>query len=168
MGIYVEGEYQLARHPTNRGLYVRVTKNGYAHAVVRTPEPKILLEEFQYAWHLHTRGECGVWTNGTDVCAIVQRGYERVVSVRSAREGDIRAMVEANYLPLVSRLLVEDPARKYEPVRRLMVSSGQVWLRHHRREEKARATKREVAYRRIVQQAGEAIVVQLLTGEISA
>ncbi len=163
MGVFTDGDYTLTRVKHADGLFVQVKKGRDVWATVDTPDRDTTARALSVAYQLAAEDRTtNVVVDGLDVSTLYS-GDQLTAYV--CNRGRPIALVNAEFLPLTGRILRSDPAGNYEPIRRLVVRTGQVMLKHHTYLIRERAARREVAFRRVVTLAGDAMVLKLLTTE---
>jgi hypothetical protein len=167
MGIHREGEWTLVRLPVNGEVFAQIKRGTESLASVRTNNVDRVLDALRVGWVLNRSpqryGVVDVPESRVVVSCDVDEAIIRVFHTATAK---IEARVPVECTQLMASVLAADPSDCYEPVRRLQVRAGQVWIRHYEQRDRERVHRKEAAFRRVITAAGDAVVINMLNEEL--
>jgi len=163
VSFYAGEGYTLLRVPTHNGLAISVAHHGQIRAAVQTHDVERTAEALRYARSRVTKHEpCVEAVAGLSVYVLEGRDQMRVLVNDRAKP---IAKIDSDYLDVVGRLLHADPCAAYNPLRRLVVRTGDVIVRHHKKTQAQRQAQNHAAFKALEAYLGEAVAVSLLMKE---
>jgi len=167
MGIYKEGEWTLVRRPAGGDVFAQIKRGTKSLATARTDNVSQMLEALRVGLALHAApqryGVVDIENYRVVVSCDVDEAVIRVVSHATTK---IEARVPVDCTHLMASVLAIDPSSSYEPVRRLQVRAGEVWIKHQEQRDRERVHRKEAAFRRVITAAGDAVVINMLNEEL--
>lgn len=163
MSLYAGEGYTLLRVPTKKGLAISVSYRNEIKAAVQTPHVERTAEALRFARERVLKREpCAEVVAALGVYVLDGRDRMRVKIIDRTKT---IAMVEADYLDIVGRLLHADPCAAYNPLRRLQVRAEDVIVRHHKKQQARLDGDNRAAFRALRAYLGDAVAISLLDKE---